>query len=491
MRLHIKTFIAFLVIILVGRAWGATPPPATFGPVPSARQLAWHEMEYYALIHFSLNTFADKEWGYGDEDPNLFAPTALDARQWARVAKGAGMKGIILVARHHDGFCLWPSVYTEYSIKNAPWKNGRGDVVGELAAACREYGLKMGIYLSPWDRNRADYGRGTYLTYYRNQLRELLTNYGELFEVWFDGANGGSGYYGGAREDRQIDRKTYYQWPDTRELVRQLQPNACMFSDAGPDCRWVGNEKGLGSETNWARLDLQDLYPGFPGYQVLGEGHRDGTSWVPAEADVPLRPGWFYHADQDDKVKSLKELLDIYYASVGRGCNLNIGLAPDRRGLIHENDAARLRELGRVLKRTFAVDLAQGQPVQASNVRGGDEAFSAAHLTDGDHNTYWAADDDVRSAELTVELDKPTRFNRIRLEEKIELGQRIEAFEILAGVGNLHQIAEGTTIGPRRILQVPTVLADRVTVRITQSRACPTLSTLELYVATAESAIKE
>jgi len=474
-----------LMLSLVGVA-GAAEPPAAFGPVPSERQLRWHEMEYYGFLHFTVNTFTDKEWGYGDEDPTIFNPSAMDIRQWARVARDAGMKGLIITAKHHDGFCLWPSAYTEHSVKHAPWKDGKGDVVGELAAACKEYGLRMGVYLSPWDRNSAVYGTPEYLAYYRNQLRELLTNYGDIFTVWYDGANGGDGYYGGAREERRIDRQTYYRWPEVHKIVRELQPMAVMFSDAGPDIRWVGNERGFGNETNYAALKRDELYPGTPRSRELPEGHRDGNYWVPAEADVSIRPGWFYHASQDDRVKSLDQLLEIYYRSVGMGCNLLLNLPPDRRGLIHENDVASLMALRKVLDQTFDEDLARGKLARASNVRGEDAQFGAEKLTDGDRNTYWAADDDVREARVSVNLGGPTTFNRLRIQEYIQLGQRIEGFVVGARVdGEWQEIATGTTIGPRRILRFDDVTADRVGVRITSSRACPTLSTLEVYRAPA------
>jgi len=474
-----------LMLSLVGVA-GAAEPPAAFGPVPSERQLRWHEMEYYGFLHFTVNTFTDKEWGYGDEDPTIFNPSAMDIRQWARVARDAGMKGLIITAKHHDGFCLWPSAYTEHSVKHAPWKDGKGDVVGELAAACKEYGLRMGVYLSPWDRNSAVYGTPEYLAYYRNQLRELLTNYGDIFTVWYDGANGGDGYYGGAREERRIDRQTYYRWPEVHKIVRELQPMAVMFSDAGPDIRWVGNERGFGNETNYAALKRDELYPGTPRSRELPEGHRDGNYWVPAEADVSIRPGWFYHASQDDRVKSLDQLLEIYYRSVGMGCNLLLNLPPDRRGLIHENDVASLMALRKVLDQTFDEDLARGKLARASNVRGEDAQFGAEKLTDGDRNTYWAADDDVREARVSVDLGGPTTFNRVRIQEYIQLGQRIEGFVVGARVdGQWQEVATGTTIGPRRILRFDDVTADRVGVRITSSRACPTLSTLEVYRAPA------
>ena len=236
-------------------------------------------MEYYAFVHFSLNTYTDQSWGYGNEDVKLFNPAKLDCRQWARICKQAGMKGIILTAKHHCGFCLWPSKYTEYSVKNAPWKNGKGDVVREMADACKEYGLKLGIYLSPWDRNHPDYGKPEYITYFRNQLTELLTNYGPIFEIFLDGANGGDGYYGGARETRRINRETYYDWPNTWALIRKLQPKANIFSDAGPDIRWVGNERGVAGETCWATLNRNDFAPGRADEARLNLGDRPGTDW--------------------------------------------------------------------------------------------------------------------------------------------------------------------------------------------------------------------
>ena len=282
----------------------AAEPPAPYGPVPSARQLRWHELEFYGFLHFTVNTFTDKEWGYGDESPAVFNPTDFDADQIVGAAKAAGMKGLILTAKHHDGFCLWPSKLTEHSVKNSPWRDGKGDVVREIADACRRHGLTFGVYLSPWDRNHADYGRPDYLDYYRNQLRELMTGYGPLFEVWFDGANGGDGYYGGAREKRTIDRRTYYDWENTRQIVRDLQPDAVMFSDAGPDVRWVGNENGIAGDPCWATLNRDDFAPGEADEARLNPGDRPGTHWLPAECDVSIRPGWFYHASEDAKVKT-------------------------------------------------------------------------------------------------------------------------------------------------------------------------------------------
>ncbi len=288
---HILILLLFSTLFL---SCNQTQPPEPIGPLPAERQLKWHELEFYAFVHFNMNTFTDIEWGTGGESPELFNPTELDLRQWARVCKEAGMKGIILTAKHHDGFCLWPSAYTAHSVKKSPWKEGKGDVVRELADACEEFGLKLGLYLSPWDRNHAEYGTDAYITYFRNQLTELMSNYGELFEVWFDGANGGTGYYGGANEERRVDRKTYYDWPVTRQIVRELQPSAVMFSDAGPDVRWVGNEAGWAGETNWSLLRRDEFYPGSPNYKDLTSGHEDGTHWLPAEVDVSIRLRWYY-----------------------------------------------------------------------------------------------------------------------------------------------------------------------------------------------------
>jgi len=473
------------IAINVTAAEAKVKPPEPHGAVPTKRQLQWHEMEFYGFLHFTVNTFTGKEWGYGDESPKIFNPVQLDAGQWARTAKEAGMKGLILTAKHHDGFCLWPSKYTEHSVKNSPWKNGKGDVVKELSRACRKYGLKMGVYLSPWDRNHARYGKGEYVEYYRKQLTELLANYGEISEVWHDGANGGTGYYGGARERRRIDGSTYYGWPKTWQLVRRLQPNAVIFSDAGPDIRWIGNEKGYAPDTCWARINPEGAYPGHADRKRLAHGDPDGSVWRPGEVDVSIRRGWFFHENQSPK--SLRQLLDIYYNSVGKGCCLLLNIPPDKRGLIPDKDVKRLRELRAVLDRTFKNDLAKGRKASASNERGKARAFSAMNATDGDRDTYWATDDGVKQAELTVDFGKGTRFNRIRIQEYIPLGQRVASFAVGAHDKNgWKQIIKGTTIGPRRILRIPSLTADRLRLSITKSFACPAISTLEVYLATTE-----
>ena len=460
-------------------------PPVPYGPVPSLRQLRWHELEFYGFVHFTINTFTDKEWGYGDEDPALFNPTDFDAEQIVRTAKEAGMKGLILTAKHHDGFCLWPSKFTEHSVKHSPWRDGRGDVVKEISDACRKFGLKFGIYLSPWDRNRGDYGQSSYLTYFRNQLRELLTGYGPIFEVFFDGANGGDGFYGGARELRRIDRETFYDWPATWKLVRELQPNACLFSDAGPDVRWVGNERGVAGETCWATLNRADFVPGRADQVRLNRGDRAGSSWVPAECDVSIRPGWFYHAQEDGKVRTAQNLLDLYYSSVGRGASLLVNLPPDRRGRINENDVQSLREFRRLLDLTVARDLAQGAGAGATSVRGDshDQRFLPRNVIDHRRDTYWASADEIRTPELVLDLKRETTFSVVRLREYLPLGQRVEGFAL--DVWHDHkwiEFARGTSIGNCRLVRVPPVTGSKLRLRITQAPVCPAISEVALFL---------
>ena len=475
--------LACIALLPQVRAQGSGPvaAPAPFGPSPTERQLRWHEMEFYGFVHFSINTFTDKEWGYGDESEQLFNPTDFNADQIVSTAKAAGMKGLILTTKHHDGFCLWPSQYTEHSVKNSPWKNGRGDVVKELSSACRRQGLKFGVYLSPWDCNQKDYSRPEYITYYRNQLRELLTHYGEVFTVWFDGANGGRGYYGGARETRHIDASTYYDWPNTRQLVRDLMPMAVMFSDAGPDFRWVGNENGVAGDPCWATLNAAGRYPGGSS-TGLNSGERPGTDWIPAECDVSIRPGWFYHAKEDARVKTPDQLVDLYYKSVGRGACLNLNIPPDRRGQINENDVRSLREFRRILDATFARNLAQGARLTASNVRGGAKQFAPQNLLDGKRNSYWATDDGVTTPDLVIEFPRPVTFNVVSLREYLKLGQRIEAFALDQWKdGQWVEFAKGTSIGNYRLVRGARVTTQKVRLRITQAPVCPALSEFGLF----------
>lgn len=477
-----KVFLTLCVIcIILTVSCSNVQPPEPYGPLPSERQLAWHDLETYLFVHFTVNTFTDKEWGYGDESPKIFNPAELDCRQWAKAAKDAGMKGIIITAKHHDGFCLWPSKYTEHSVKNSPWRDGKGDVLRELRKACDEYGLKMGVYLSPWDRNSACYGTPEYVTYYRNQLRELLTQYGDIFEVWFDGANGGDGYYGGKREKRTIDRKTYYDWPNTHKIVRELQPNAIMFSDAGPDCRWCGNESGLGSPTNWCLLKRDEMWPGGNFSKILGEGHSDGTFWVPAEVDVSIRPGWFYHESQDMKVRTPENLLKLYYQSVGRNSSFLLNIPPDKRGLFHENDVKALLGFKKLLDKEFSDEI---KPVKASSKETRGKDFKPLNIIDNDPATYWAAKDGIKTASIVFDFGREVEINRILLQEEIKLGQRIFEYSADALVnGRWVTIDEGTTIGHKIIKKFPLTKTDRVRLNIKDSKACPVLANIKFYKA--------
>lgn len=470
-----------LPVFLLFACQPAVDPPTAVEPLADQKQLDWQELEFYAFVHFNMNTFTNMEWGFGDESPELFNPTELDCRQWARVCKDAGMKGIILTAKHHDGFCLWPSEYTEHSVKNSPWKDGQGDVMQELADACKEYGLKFGVYLSPWDRNHPDYGKPEYLTYFRNQLRELLTNYGDVFEVWFDGANGGTGYYGGANEERRVDKQSYYDWQNTYPIIRELQPDAVIFSDAGPDVRWVGNEDGHAFRTMWSNLMRDSVYPGMPEYsRKFASGQVDGTHWVPGETNVSIRPGWYYHEYEDHKVRSLPQLVDMYYESIGRNTTWLLNFPVDKRGLIHENDVAQLQKLTEVIRADFAEELAKGNDISASNERGGD--FTAEQALDDDPKSYWAAEDGVTQASLTVNFAEPITFNRFLVQENIALGQRVKAFTLEAEVeGSWEEIASETTIGYKRILRLPETTATGIRLNITDAKACPTIANIELY----------
>lgn len=468
----------FAFLLITGCAEVAPPEP--FGPLPSDRQLAWHGKEYYMFVHFTVNTFTDKEWGYGDEKEAVFNPTAPDCRQWAKTARDAGMKGIIITAKHHDGFCLWPSAYTDHSVRNSPWRNGKGDILKDLRQACDEFGLELGVYLSPWDRNSAVYGSAEYLTYYRNQLRELLTGYGDIFEVWFDGANGGDGYYGGARETRRIDNSTYYDWPVTHSIVRELQPMAVMFSDAGPDVRWVGNESGMGSLTNWCLLKKDGMYPGGDFARILGEGHEDGNYWVPAEVDVSIRPGWFYHEPEDSLVRTPENLMELYYSSVGRNSNLLLNVPPDRRGLLNEKDVNSLLEFRKLREMEFANELARGKKATSSSGRG--KNFRAARAIDGDPETYWTTRDDVTSASITIDLGTETGVNRILIQEYIRLGQRVKRYKVeVLQDGKWMSVAEGTTVGYKVIRKFPAVRTKKVRLTILDSKACPVISNIELF----------
>lgn len=462
---------------------GKVLPPEPILPVPEPKQVEWQQMETYAFIHFGLNTFNDREWGYGDTDPKTFNPTSLDCEQWAQTLVKAGMKGVILTAKHHDGFCLWPFEGTDYSVKNSPWKNGQGNVVKELSEACKKYGLKFAVYLSPWDRHQANYGTPEYLPYFYAQLHDLLTNYGPVFEVWFDGANGGDGWYGGAKDIRTIDRKNYYNYPRIYEMLDSIQPQAIIFSDGGPGCRWVGNEKGFAGATNWSFLRKGEVHPGYDKSYELQYGHPDGNQWVPAECDVSIRPGWFYHPEEDDRVKSPDQLVDLYYRSVGHNATLLLNFPVDRRGLIHPVDSANAVRFHEMIQQQLKTNLVAGMTPKVSNERGGD--FVASALTDDNFDTYWATEDGVTTADIEFSFDMPTRMNRMMLQEYIPLGQRVKAFVVEYLDKDtwlpVKLNEETTTIGYKRLLRFETVETKGIRIRITDARGPLCLSNVGVY----------
>jgi alpha-L-fucosidase len=478
-----RSFLAGLPAI--APAW-ADAEPKPYGALPSKRQLLWHQLEFYGFLHFTINTFTDKEWGYGDESPSLFEPSGFDAAGIVRALKSAGMRGVILTCKHHDGFCLWPTKTTKHSVASSAWRGGKGDVVREISSQAHKQGLRFGVYLSPWDRNSELYAKPEYVRMYREQLRELLTNYGPVFEVWHDGANGGDGFYGGAREKRTIDKRTYYDWERTWELVRSLQPDAVIFSDVGPDIRWVGNEKGFAAETSWATYDPVGPdggapAPGFTRDKEGEQGHRNASRWLPAECDVSIRPGWFWHAAQDDKVKTPQQLFDRYTKSVGRGASLLLNVPPDRRGLLHENDVRSLEGLGTILRNAFAANLAADAKVIASQQRGA--RFDGQRMLDSNRDTFWSTPDGVRSAEVEFDLGRDVVFDMVRLRECIRLGQRVDRFAVDHWKdGAWTALAEATSIGNCRIVRLrEEVRASRVRLRIKEAAAEPAIAEFALF----------
>ena len=459
--------------------------PEAVYPIPAPKQVEWQKMETYAFVHFGLNTFNDREWGYGDSDPKTFNPTKLDCEQWVQTFVKAGMKGVIFTAKHHDGFCLWPTHLTEYCIRNTPYKDGKGDVVGELAKACKKYGLKFAVYLSPWDRNRADYASPEYVEYFHTQLRELMTNYGEVFEVWFDGANGGDGWYGGAKDSRTIDRKNYYNYPKIYEILDELQPQAVVFSDGGPGCRWVGNEKGYAGATNWAFLREGEVFPGYAKHRELQYGHADGNQWTAAECDVSIRPGWFYHPEEDEKVKSVDHLIDLYYRSVGHNATLLLNFPVDREGLVHPVDSTHAVAFHEAIQKQLGNNLLKGIVAEVSAERGGE--FTANAMTDDKYDTYWATPDGVVAADVTFNLKKVEKVNRLMLQEYIPLGQRVKSFVVEYAKGDewlpVSLGEETTTVGYKRLLRFATVETAKLRVRFLDARGPLTINNVEAYYA--------
>ena len=495
MMTQINRLLTLFCAALVSVCAGAQDAPAPMAPLPTRQQVEWQQLETYAFIHFGLNTFTDREWGYGDAPLDAFNPSRLDCEQWARVCRQAGMKGIILTAKHHDGFCLWPTKYTDYSVRNTPYKGGKGDVVGELAAACRKYGLKLGLYLSPWDRHQACYGTSLYIDYYCAQLQELLTQYGEVFEVWFDGANGGDGWYGGCDETRKIDRRTYYNYPRIWNLVAALQPEAVIFSDGGPGCRWVGNEDGYADATNWSFLRIDEVYPGYEHYKELQSGHDDGDAWVASECNTSIRPGWFFHEKENDSVKSVDQLVDLYYRSVGRNGTFLLNFPVDKEGLIHPTDSAHAVDFHRQVQRELRSNLLEKAVVKASATRRvtasthkGAQAvapFSVNNLTDGRYDTYWATPDGVTASTLDITFHKQQRLNRLMVSEYIPLGQRVRKFKVEYHDGKRWLPIDfgepTTTIGCKRLLRFAAITTKHLRITFEDSRGPLCINGLGAY----------
>lgn len=441
--------------------------------VPSPQQLAWQRDELALFVHFGVNTFTGREWGDGREDPRIFNPTRLDARQWARAARAGGFKLMILTAKHHDGFCLWPTRTTDHSVRSSDWRQGEGDVVREFVDAARAEGLAVGVYVSPWDQNSPVYGdTARYNDFYIAQLTELLTWYGPMAEVWFDGAKG--------KDAQDME----YDWPRIHRTVRQLQPDAVMFSDAGPDVRWIGNEKGIAGDPNWSTVDPRVVpYPGMSGpgiIEALQHGHPGGTVWRPGEADVSIRPGWFWHADQDDKVRTAENLTELYFLSVGRNANLLLNVPPTSEGLFHPTDVRRLAEFRARLDEIFATDLARTARVGASATRGG--GAGAERVLDADPDSYWSPGEGLSTGSFELAFPRPVTFDVISLGEAIRHGQSVERFSVDGWTGDgWRSLLQGTTIGHRRLGRIPPATTDRVRVVIQSALDTPRISSVALY----------
>jgi alpha-L-fucosidase len=446
-----KKYISLLCLVALYLCGHAQPLPK-----PTPRQLSWQQLETNAFLHFTVNTFTDKEWGEGTEPESVFNPTNFDADQIVKALKDAGFKIAILTAKHHDGFCLWSSKYTEHSVKNSPWKGGKGDVVREISNACKKYGIKFGVYLSPWDRHEPSYGTNAYNDHYKNQLRELLTNYGEIAEVWFDGAKGANA------KDMQYDFQGYWN------LVRQLQPKAVMFSDVGPDVRWVGNEAGNAGETCWSTITTDGMAPGKADPKYLNVGDVNGKYWIPAETDVSIRPGWFYHPSEDNKVKSPKELVNLYYQSVGRNSLLLLNIPPNREGQLSPQDVANIKEFRTILNETFANNVAKGATDKS--------------LTDKALNTFITL---PAGQSKEINFDKPVTFDRALLQENIATGQRNEEASLDIWKDGKWEPIRFTTIGYKRLLKFPSVTTSKVRITIVKAKEPVQLAEVGFYKASA------
>ncbi|MGB8194362.1 MAG: alpha-L-fucosidase [Chitinophagaceae bacterium] len=458
--------LVFLPLRGLTQALGSVKP---FGPLPSEAQLQWHETEFYLFVHFGPNTFTNKEWGEGDEPADAFNPKKLDCRQWARVAKAAGAKGIIITAKHHDGFCLWPSKYSKHTVRESKWKDGKGDVLKELSQACSEYGLKFGVYISPWDRNHPQYGTPQYNDVFVNMMKEIFQNYGPIWELWWDGANG----------EGPNGKRQEYDWARFKDTVKKLSPNTVVFSDVGPHIRWIGNEKGIAGKTNWNLLDTAGFTPGAgaPDVKILNEGNEMGKVWLPGECDVSIRPGWFFHENENDKVKTPEQLFDLYLKSVGRGANFLLNVPPDANGLIHANDSASLVKFKELLDKNL---------LNATKVRY--DRFEYKHVmsfttVDSRKKTVYNFYDNYRDGFIKFNFTNPKKINCIVLREPIEYGQRVKNLVVtLKSTNGREEKIQATTIGRKRILSFPAREVSQMTVQVADAKANPVLSEISFYL---------
>lgn len=441
-------------------------------PKPTPQQLDWHEKEFYLFMHFGPNTFTNLEWGHGTEKEEIFNPTGLDCEQWCRIAKASGATGIIITAKHHDGFCLWPSKYSTHTVRESKWKNGKGDVLKELSAACKKYGLRFGVYISPWDRNHPDYGTEKYNDVFVNMMKELFTNYGPIWELWWDGANG----------EGPNGKKQVYDWKRFEKTVRELSPNTVVFSDIGPDVRWCGNESGIAGTTNWNTLDTAGFTrgAGAPSQDTLNTGNAHGKAWIPAECDVSIRPGWFWHENENSKVKPPEELFSLYLKSVGRGANLLLNVPPDRRGLIHENDSAALLGFRRLLEKSFASNISR-KGTGYFNPHNG--ARQVSGLNDGNPRTLETIVAPDRSS-MGIEFADSQRINCVVLKEYLEKGQHTRSFRLLLMTKKHELLREikGTSIGSKRILTFPTTNVGLIGLAIDDQQGYTAITEIQAYL---------
>ena len=441
----------------------------SIGATPSKYQIEYQMEELSAFIHFGINTFMDVEWGNGEENPEEFNPKNLNTDQWIKVLKEAGFKRVILTAKHHDGFCLWNSKYTNHSVAKSPWKNGQGDVVLEMSNSCKKYGVKFAIYLSPWDQNSKLYGQGeAYNEYYLNQLRELLSNYGEISEVWMDGAKGSN-----VEQD--------YNFQEWFNLIKSYYKNCIIFSPCGPDIRWIGNEQGYAGDPCWSTIDIKKMNVSVD-QKYLNTGEENGPDWVIGECDVSIRPGWFYHESEDLEVKSLEKLMDIYFNSVGRNSVLLLNLPPNKDGLLHDNDVNRLKEFGQAIRDIFKENLVENCKINSSSILNEDKKFSVTNIIDGGSDSYWVPQIEDNNRWVEIEFEEDKVFDVISIQEFIELGQRVSEFNVEAFInGEYKEIFQGKTIGYKRLIRIKPIKTNKIKINFLKSLDIPLINNIGVF----------